>query len=81
MKLRITLAAAFFVVAFTTPGGSTESGPIEKVLKTVRPRAAEQRWRLVPWHTSLSRAFAVAKKQGKPLFFFGYDGVLGSGNC
>jgi len=54
---------------------------IEKSLAAVRPPATEERWRLVPWRSSLSAALEEARKVDRPVFFFGYDGILGSGNC
>lgn len=53
---------------------------IEAGLARARATAAEMRWRLVPWMRSLGKALARGKKENKPVFYFGYDGVLDSGN-
>jgi len=54
--------------------------PIAATLDRVRATKAESRWRLVPWMHSLSKALTRAKKEGKPVFYFGYDGTLDDGN-
>lgn len=59
----------------------TANDPFEDVLEKVRPKPAEERWRLIPWHHSLKKGFAAAAQAGKPVFFFGYDGTLDNGNC
>lgn len=69
------------VLLLTLPAVTAEPDLIEEGLAAVRPRAIEERWRLVPWRTSLSAAFEEAKERKLPVFFFGYDGILGSGNC
>jgi hypothetical protein len=55
--------------------------PVGEALDAARLRPAEERWRLVPWRTSLAAGLAEAKERNLPLFLFGYDGILGSGNC
>ena len=54
--------------------------PITAALDRVRATKAESRWRLLPWMHSLSKALARARKEGKPVFYFGYDGTLDDGN-
>jgi len=45
-----------------------------------QPTQAELRWRLVPWMRSLRQALAAGSRTGKPVFYFGYDGILDTGN-
>lgn len=63
--------------------GMAEPGKdeIEGILAKVRSRPEEERWRLVPWQHSLKKGFEAAKASNRPLFFFGYDGILDTGNC
>lgn len=56
------------------------SDAIADALDQVRATKAESRWRLVPWMHSLSKGLARARKEGKPVFYFGYDGTLDDGN-
>ncbi len=58
-----------------------QADPIEEALAKARPRPGEERWRLIPWIDSFKKGLEAAKKGKKPLFFFGYDGVLETGNC
>lgn len=62
---------------------SPAQGPdnVEQILAQVRPRPDEERWRLIPWGESLTQALLAAKDQNKPVFYFGYDGILDTGNC
>jgi len=69
------------VLLFPLCALAAEPDAIEEALAAVRPRATEERWRLVTWRTSLSAALEEAGKIDRPVFFFGYDGILGSGNC
>lgn len=55
--------------------------PIADAIARVRPTAAEERWRALSWHTSLTVALAEARAAGKPVFLFAYDGTLDDGNC
>jgi hypothetical protein len=66
------------------PGGADSASRGETARETIariRATDAEERWRLIPWRDSLVEAFAVARKERKPVFFFGYDGILDTGNC
>lgn len=43
---------------------------LEQVVRVVKPRADETRWRRIPWMTDLAQAQQVAKSEGRPLFVF-----------
>ncbi len=58
-----------------------QTDPLEEALARVRPRPEEERWRLIPFLPSLQKAFEAASRENKPVFLFGYDGVLDTGNC
>jgi hypothetical protein len=58
-----------------------QSDEIEQSLSLARARPAEQRWRSIRWVDSLHDAFERAAAEGKPVFYFGADGILASGNC
>jgi hypothetical protein len=55
--------------------------PIAAAISRARPTAAEDAWRLIPWHDSLGAALEQATRTAKPVFFFGVDGVLETGHC
>ena len=55
--------------------------PVDATLRLARPAPSEERWRLIPWHTSLTAALREAARIERPVFYFGYDGVLDVGNC
>jgi hypothetical protein len=58
-----------------------QADPIENALAMARPAPHEERWRLIPWRPSFTKALEEAKKSNKPVFLFGYDGTLDNGNC
>ena len=72
--LPIVLSASFPLIA-------QQRDDLDRALAAVKETPAEARWRLVPWETSLTKAFAAAREVKKPVFFFGYDGTLANGNC
>ncbi|MEZ5988828.1 MAG: hypothetical protein R3F30_06840 [Planctomycetota bacterium] len=55
--------------------------PIAAALDHVRATPREQLWRAIPWRRSLTLALAEARRIGKPVFLFTYDGTLDDGNC
>lgn len=54
---------------------------VADVLAHARATPAERRWRNVPWEASITEALKKARATGKPLFFFGGDGDVDTGNC
>ena len=55
--------------------------PIDATLRLARPEPSEERWRLIPWRTSLTDALREGARVERPVFYFGYDGILDVGNC
>lgn len=55
--------------------------PIADALQAIRATADEDRWRTIPWRESLTDTLAEAKAAGRPVFLFGADGDLWTGNC
>ncbi len=47
----------------------------------VRATDGERRWRLIPFGDSLAAALKEGQERNRPIYFFGGDGVLDSGNC
>ncbi len=43
-------------------------------LRSIRPAAAELRWRAVPWQSDLREACRLAREQGKPVFLWAMNG-------
>lgn len=74
------------VLACPVPAGSGAQDlaiqdPLAKAMAEIAPRSDEERWRLIPWSTSLTDTLEQARESGRPVFLFGYDGVLDTGNC
>jgi hypothetical protein len=53
---------------------------IDAAIGATRATAAEERWRTIPWLTSLRAALQRGQTESKPVFFFAYDGILDTGN-
>jgi hypothetical protein len=72
---------AWFVVvlASLTPASAAQDA-IAEAIGATRATAAEERWRAIPWLTSLRVALERGKAESKPVFFFAYDGILDTGN-
>jgi hypothetical protein len=68
---------ALSLLALATP----QDDPIGSAIASTRPTAAEERWRLVPWLDSVTEALERARREQRPVFLFGYDGDLDTGNC
>ena len=74
----------FCLLAAAVPSRAQDlacSRPAKDTIARIRATDDEERWRLIPWKDSLVEAIAVAQETRKPVFFFGYDGVLDTGNC
>jgi hypothetical protein len=83
--LRNTILCAVALTACGVMGearlcAQAEPDQIEAALRATRTTPAEMRWRLIPFMPSLRAALALGAEQGKPVFFFGYDGELDTGN-
>jgi len=68
------------LVGSQVPLAAQNADPIAMALARSQPTQAELRWRLVPWMRSLRQALAAGSRTGKPVFYFGYDGILDTGN-
>ncbi len=78
--LLLFVVVATVVTAQATPK-CEERCDVSAALSRARPRADEERWRLIPFGDSLVEALAIAKRERRPVFFFGYDGILDNGYC
>ena len=76
---RIRLLAVALVLSGT--GLAAQDDPIGATLERARVRADESRWHAIPWHTSLTEALAIAQREQRPVFLFGYDGIADTGLC
>ncbi len=77
----LALLASCLLPPLAPAAPQTPSAELAAALARVRPTAAEERWRSIDWHRSLTSTLAEAKASGKPVFLFGYDGTLDDGNC
>ena len=77
------LAVALVISAIGLPpaGLAAQADPIGATLERARVRPDESRWQAIPWHTSLTEALAIAQREQRPVFLFGYDGIADTGLC
>ncbi len=75
---RFAAAIAAFFLCSPSPAQDLD---LATCLDEVRPRAEEERWRAIPWSTSVTDTLARAKAEHRAVFLFGYDGLLDTGNC
>src|SRR5438093_10792730 len=55
--------------------GQKDAGWIEKRVTEWQPTKAERAFEEIGWASSLSEAESLAKKHGRPIFLFAYDGA------
>ncbi len=70
-----------FLLTLACGGSAVAGDDLDDAIAAVRPTNAERRWRLVPMLDSFAAAFARGEHENKPIYYFGVDGILDSGNC
>lgn len=81
MNTKLLLSAWFACTWLPAQEPGRAQDPIGATIARAHPTVAEERWRLIPFGDSLVAALAQARELRKPVFFFGYDGILDCGYC
>lgn len=81
MNPRLVTPTLLFAIGVLPIAARAQTDEVATTIARARVRAEESRWQAIPWHESLTEALAVAQRQRRPVFLFGYDGIADTGLC